>query len=292
LLRPAWGIALLLAAYFALFDSRLRVPLAIWARRSPVRILLLASCLALPYLAYSLPMHTFSTGGLLALLLFISLPVLVLMPRGAGGESCLADIAALLLVWLPLELKILPGLWPWPPGQPGHYLDGVLGTVLAVFCFQIVRPLPGIGLTLASRKKDWLLAGLGVLAFLPPALGLGLWTGLLKVSAHAPSIPAAMARILGIFLITAIPEELLFRGLVQNLLLHWTGRPGLSLFLASILFGVAHLNVGSHPDWRLAVLATLAGVMYGSVYRAGGSLMAPALAHTLVNSLWTLAFRR
>ena len=91
---------------------------------------------------------------------------------------------------------------------------------------------------------------------------------------------------------TAIPEELLFRGLLQNLLRRWTGRPFFSITVGAVLFGLAHLNVGSRSDWRLALLATLAGVAYGWVYEAGGTLMAPALAHTFVNSLWMFLFPR
>jgi membrane protease YdiL (CAAX protease family) len=54
---------------------------------------------------------------------------------------------------------------------------------------------------------------------------------------------------------------------------------------------MAHLNVGAQPDWRLALLAALAGLLYGWLFRVSGNLMAPALAHTFVNSFWTLLFR-
>jgi membrane protease YdiL (CAAX protease family) len=245
----------------------------------------------LPYLAYSLPLHCFSAGGFLALLLYVNLPVLAIRAHSSVRDSPIADFAALLLIWLPLEVGILPALWLWPPGQPGHFLDGLLGVLLAVFCFQVVRALPGIGYTLIPRARDWRLAGTGVFLFLPLAIGFGVLTGFLRFSPHVPDSPAILARILGIFLVTAVPEELLFRGLLQNLLLRWTGRGALSLGLASVLFGLAHLNVGASPDWRLAVLATLAGILYGWLFRASGGLMAPALAHTFVNSLWTLLFR-
>jgi len=291
LLGAALGIFLLLWGYFALADERFQRLLTQWCQISRARTFALAGCLVLPYLAYSLPLHCFSLTGFSALLAYVSLPILAVQSRGAKGASAATDFAALLLIWLPLELGALPGLWLWPPGQSGHFLDGLLGVVLAVYCFQVVRALPGIGYRLMPRARDWLLAGAGSLMFLPVALGLGAWTGFFRFSPHASSAAAVLARILGIFLVTGIPEELLFRGLLQNLLLRWTGRPIFSLTLASILFGLAHLNVGSHPDWRLVLLATLAGAMYGWLYQRSGSLMAPALAHTLVNSLWTFLFR-
>ncbi|MCI0408317.1 MAG: CPBP family intramembrane metalloprotease [Acidobacteria bacterium] len=291
LLGAAPGVFLLLWGYFALSDARIQSLLTQWCRISGARTVALASCLMLPYLAYSLPLRCFSAKGFLALLLYVNLPVWALAARRKGGDSPVTDFAALLLIWLPLELGVLPPLWLWPPGQPGHFLDGLLGVVLAVYCFQVVRSLPGIGYCLIPRGRDWLLAGAGVLLFLPLALGLGAFTGFLRFSPHVPESPAILARILGIFLVTGVPEELLFRGLLQNLLLRWTGRDTLSLGLTAAVFGLAHLNVGAHPDWRLALLATLAGILYGWLFRVSGSLMAPSLAHTFVNSLWTFLFR-
>ncbi len=291
LLGASLGVFLLLWGCFALSDARIQGLLAQWCRTSRARVLGLACCLTLPYLAYSLPLRCFSAGGFLALLLYVNLPVLALRAHSSARDSPVADFAALLLIWLPLELGVLPPLWLWPPGQRGHFLDGLLGVLLAVYCFQVVRALPGIGYRLVPRARDWLLAGAGVLLFLPLALGFGAFTGFLRFSPHVPDSPAILARILGIFLVTAVPEELLFRGLLQNLLLRWTGRGALSLGLAAVLFGLAHLNVGAHPDWRLALLATLAGILYGWLFRASGGLMAPALAHTFVNSLWMLWFR-
>ena len=62
---------------------------------------------------------------------------------------------------------------------------------------------------------------------------------------------------LGIFIFIGIPEELLFRGIIQNLLEKAIGRPALALGVASLIFGAAHLNNGPSPDWRYFLLATL-----------------------------------
>ena len=287
------GVFLLLCSYFALADPRIRAPLAGWCRTSRVRRVLVAcALLALPYLAYALPLRVFSVQGFLALLLYATLPLLALSLPRKREESVAADLAVLLLVWFPLEFRWLPQIWGWPPGQTGHFLDGLLGVILAVYAFDVVRGLPGIGFMPPPRRRDWLLAGSGCLLFVPFAVGFGMLTGFLTPSAHLPNLLAATARILGIFLVTAVPEELLFRGILQNLLHRWSGRPVFSLATAAVVFGAAHLNVGAHAEWRLALLAAFAGVLYGWLYRAGGSLMAPALAHTAIDSIWTLLFRR
>lgn len=96
---------------------------------------------------------------------------------------------------------------------------------------------------------------------------------------------------LGIFIFIGIPEELLFRGIIQNLLEKAIGRPALALGVASLIFGAAHLNNGPSPDWRYFLLATLAGLVYGRAYAKTRNLMAPALLHTLVDVAWRGFFR-
>jgi membrane protease YdiL (CAAX protease family) len=293
LLLAAPGIFLLLAGYFGLASSGVRSTLAAWIRHSPFRAALLLQALALPYLAYCVPLRCFSAAGLLALLFYLNLPLWILTFRTRGSHSPVTDFLALLLIWLPVELRWMPPLWSWPPEQNGRFLYGILGVILGLYLFDVVRALPDIGFTLVPRKRDWIVAGWALLLFVPVALILGGLSGFVGVGFHLPLPPAwnVLGRLLGIFLVTAVPEELLFRGLLQNLVRHWTGRPILALAVSASLFGLAHLNVGSRPDWRLALLATLAGLAYGGAYQASGRLIAAMLAHTFVNGLWLLLLK-
>jgi membrane protease YdiL (CAAX protease family) len=84
----------------------------------------------------------------------------------------------------------------------------------------------------------------------------------------------------------------LFRGFIQTMLVRLTGRPILGLVAASLVFGVAHLDNGPHaPDWRYGILATLAGLAYGWVYHRTRRILAPAIAHTLVDLTWSVFFK-
>ena len=66
----------------------------------------------------------------------------------------------------------------------------------------------------------------------------------------------------------------------------------LRLVAASLVFGAAHLDNGPHaPDWRYGVLASLAGLAYGWVYLRTRRILAPAIAHTLVDVTWSLFFK-
>jgi membrane protease YdiL (CAAX protease family) len=99
--------------------------------------------------------------------------------------------------------------------------------------------------------------------------------------------------LLGIYFMVAIPEELLFRGIIQNLLQRYIpGRfgPWIGLALAALIFGFSHYNNFSPPDWRYVWLATVAGLVYGAVYQITGRTTVSAMVHCGVNFIWAVVF--
>jgi membrane protease YdiL (CAAX protease family) len=109
---------------------------------------------------------------------------------------------------------------------------------------------------------------------------------------HMPvQAPGRMAAAVGlIFIGTALPEEILFRSLIQNLLMRRFGSGIGTLLAASFIFGCAHLNNGPQalPNWRYMILATMAGVAYGRVFQRASSVLSSATLHMLVD--WTKHF--
>ena len=71
-------------------------------------------------------------------------------------------------------------------------------------------------------------------------------TGFLEWNPRLDAVRLAVAP-LAIYLATGVPEEFLFRGLIQNTLERAIGRAALPI--ASIIFGLAHL-----PDVRYVLL--------------------------------------
>jgi uncharacterized protein len=92
------------------------------------------------------------------------------------------------------------------------------------------------------------------------------------------------------FLLVAIPEEIFFRGVLQNLLETRLGQRS-ALLLASLLFGLGHFNKGAAFNWRYVLLATIAGIFYGRAWRAQRHLLASIITHTAVDVAWSLWFR-
>jgi membrane protease YdiL (CAAX protease family) len=93
-----------------------------------------------------------------------------------------------------------------------------------------------------------------------------------------------------IFVGTALPEEILFRSLIQNLLMQRFGAGARTLLAASLIFGCAHLDNGPQalPNWRYMILATIAGLAYGRVFQKASTVLSSAGLHMLVD--WTKHF--
>jgi membrane protease YdiL (CAAX protease family) len=237
---------------------------------------------------------------LLAALVYCALSGLPLAPRAAMyGLDLLLPAAALFLLarfdtiallaaatvfWLPLEFHLLPAL-PLPPVKGGWDATYLLALVNALYLILIVRRLPRVGLTFLLNRQDFERAIQALVVFTAVALPIGLATGFLRWDPRFTAQSLAGAP-LAIYLGTAVPEEFLFRGVIQNACTRWLGfRRGLAV--ASVLFGLAHL-----PDLRYALLAAFAGVAYGWVYHRRGKVTASAVTHASVDWIWLLLLRR
>jgi uncharacterized protein len=76
-------------------------------------------------------------------------------------------------------------------------------------------------------------------------------------------------------LLAGVGEELLFRGVLQSLVISWTS-PTAGLVLASLLFGLAH-----SLSRLYFILATLIGLLLGALTLYFNDLVAPITAHAV-----------
>ena len=126
----------------------------------------------------------------------------------------------------------------------------------------------------------------------PIALGLGLALGFLHVHPWGIGIAPVLLKFAGAWVFTfffiAVPEELFFRGWLQNLLERHLGR-GRALVVVAILFGLSHFNKRAEFfNWRYVLLAAIAGIFYGRAWRRP----APGRPrHPLLTPRWTQSGR-
>ncbi len=214
---------------------------------------------------------------------YLLLPALLLAPGATRtGRPPLRELAAIAVLWLPVELRVLPAIPV--PGPVGYDAARFFGLLDALYLFTVVRHLD-LGYSFALRPADIGRALLAFLAFAVVALPIGFLTHFIQWKATQQHAGPALLSALLIYLTTALPEELLFRGMIQGLLVEWVGPWG-GLLGAAVIFGLAHL-----PDPRYVVLATLAGIAYGWVYLRTRRTTASAITHMLVDAMWVALLR-
>jgi membrane protease YdiL (CAAX protease family) len=288
MITPANLIAALLtltpflaAAFFPQWAAGRVRSLPLWAQ------LVSPAALCVPYLLVAV------AGGIFRwswLVLYALLPVAVASLLWQAGHADQEqhgnwrDFLVLATLGLAVDLRWIEGAWP------AHLaiFNKMLLLDAGIYGFIALRQLEGTGFDLRLRLRDAAI-GLRELAwYMPVGLALGLSLGFLHLHAKWPGLmPIAIAWIFTFFFI-AVPEELFFRGWLQNLLERRVGRTP-ALFLTAILFGLAHFNKrAAYFNWRYVLLAAVAGIFYGRAWRSQRRVGASAITHASVDAIWSL----
>jgi CAAX protease family protein len=287
------SFALLMIPYFALGFDRVVDGLRGVGRESRLRLTLMGFLLIVPGLIILLGGGgRFSIWHVLVLCLYVSLPIVILSEWGQGGpRPTMIDLLAVLLLWLPVELQYFERFWRVPMGNPSYVLAKTLGMELGLFCFVVVRRLEGVGYRFRLAVEDFLVGSIALAAFLVLAVPTALGIGFVQFAPHWSGLLRWVLSSLGIFFFIALPEEVLFRGLIFNMLQRMikVGGPYTALIISSVIFGLAHLN-NPPGDWRYVLLATGAGICYGWAYLRTGSLLASSYTHALVDIIGRTVF--
>ena len=253
-----------------------------------VRIGFPALCV-LPYVLVSLSQNIFRWQWFA---LYAGLPVVVawLLEQAARADpeqrGNWRDAIILLGFGLAVDVRWFDHAWP----AGLRALNELLLVDIGLYGFQAVRQLSGTGFDFHLRWSDWKSGLRELLFFTPLVLTLGWALGFIHPHANLPSVGSAALRWVLIFFFTAVPEELFFRGWVQNLLERRVGRR-FALVIASVLFGLSHFNKRSaHFNWRYVLLATMAGVFYGRAWREHRRVAASTITHASADWLWGLWF--
>jgi membrane protease YdiL (CAAX protease family) len=249
--------------------------------------------LIIPYLIYALPRGEFRWTFCL---LFLAIPVgtsalyQFLPPGGsrpATPKICWQDVLTLAVVGLPIEFNWLHGAFP----HDGlNSLPKLLMVDAALYAFLVARPLENVGYDLHPRLRDLRIGLRELIFFAPIVITLGIALHFITPHAGLPHPSAVASALLITFFFVAIPEELFFRGLLQNMLEARLGRAR-ALIIAAAVFGLSHFNKPGPFNWRYVLLATIAGIFYGRAWRDRQRLLTSSITHTLVDVLWILWFR-
>jgi membrane protease YdiL (CAAX protease family) len=260
-------------------------------RNLPLRLqFTLPATLAIPYAIVTLSTHTFHWQWLL---LYALLPIAIagLLYRASQEDPSQhgnwRDFFVLATVGLAVDLR-----W-FEPAWPPHLavFSKILLLDAGIYGFLAIRQLQGVGFDLRIRRGDLKFGLREAAIYAPIAILLGLALRFLHVNPQRHWLLAAPFALFFTFLFVAVPEELFFRGWLQNLLEKRLGRTA-ALFATAILFGLAHFNKrAAHFNWRYVLLAGLAGIFYGRAWRAERRVAASSVTHACIDTIWSLFLR-
>jgi len=297
--------ALLTLAYVLQGYTRLYDALGYTVQQNTRALMTLVALVPTLYVSYSYSVDAFTWSGLITAVFFVAVPTVAFLQNQRVRYPTLLDGVAVLYLWLSVTLHLVPDVQlPQRGGQIGFFMYSTIPLLLLLLA---ARGWSGLGFTWFLRWSD-LLITLQITSFL-----LFLLTPI--VLAMYPTRPAVMpptmellARAVMIYFFVALPQEILFRGVVQKGIeraaeraLHCSARAGnrrwpgswrlhprwLSLLLAAVLSATVPHLAPMLPDSGF-LLTFLTSLGYGYVYQHTGKVTASAVVHMLVLWCWSV----
>lgn len=229
-----------------------------------------------------------------------------------NSKANLWDAVAIACLWLPFDLHVvtrrpnpIKDALDWP-------IIAVSGVIIGLVFWVGLRRLENTKTEFQFSFRDLAITLGALVALAVVVIPLGKTIGFLTLKPwwvmelQTFSIPEILwhrlatwkflTYLVKIYVTIAVSEEFLFRGIIQNFLDTTLSSKAMSLVVASLLFGSAHLNNGAsslHPsDWNgtYGLMASIAGLAYGWTFRRTSSLLYPMLLHALVDAIWHTLF--
>ncbi len=229
-----------------------------------------------------------SSGGLFALIAI----------KSAGSVTGVAG--TLLADWLQNpDPKYIPYIW-WVQSLSAFGVFVLPGIVWAYY-YDYDTPWQPLGLHIRQKPNVWLYVGVLVMVISPIIYWIyGLnqqmelpeaWSALetsmkraeeesektIQLLLSATGTQAFLINILVIAILPAVGEELLFRGVLQNIFRTLFKNPHLAIWIGAILFSALHMQ------WYGFFPRLLLGAMFGYIYFWSGSIFLSIFAHFINN---------
>ncbi len=229
-----------------------------------------------------------SSGGLFALIAL----------KSAGSVTGVAGTLAADWLQTPDPMYI-PYIW-WVQSLSAFGVFVLPGIVWAYY-YDYDTPWQPLGLHIRQKPNVWLYVGVLVMVISPIIYWIyGLnqqmelpeaWSALeasmkraeeesektIQLLLSATGTQAFLINILVIAILPAVGEELLFRGVLQNIFRTLFNNPHLAIWIGAILFSALHMQ------WYGFFPRLLLGAMFGYIYFWSGSIFLSIFAHFINN---------
>jgi membrane protease YdiL (CAAX protease family) len=275
--------------------ATLWVPVGLWSRNeealTPIQAVAGLAVLLIPLGADVVFGARPDTTGLTLRLGAFALPALLILLTTREQKSRLNFYfaSAVLFISYTVEFGAAPDVGlPVTGGLIGYMKLALI--VLFLYIVTLSNRLPEVGFTFPLNRRDWREVLINFAIFGVMAIPFGLITGFIKPSTALPSLVEIGGRGVFIFLFVALPEEILFRGVIQRYLerlLRWSQLA--TLILSSVIFGASHLDNPPNVGYYF-ILATIAGIFYGRTFLRTSKVVPAAIVHLAVDWTWSVLF--
>ena len=275
------------------------IPLAIWA-----------SYLAIGALSGALYSPTTPPYEFAKIAAYFAIPtIFVILARKFPRFKIYFDGLAVFCLWHPMMVGWIGK--EWFGGTQGHYLMMGAGGMYGLLVFGGIRKFNiQARWELSGQDLKWIFAIFAIISI--PVWCVGRYFGFIQPGLHPFFLHQQYAILLialHFLFANGIPEELLFRGVLQSAIRRRLGPLGghrwgstLTVLATALLFGSSHLFAvriitnasgvitNGFPNLPYALMAFLGGIAFGTVFELRKSLLAAVILHALVNTVWVLFF--
>jgi membrane protease YdiL (CAAX protease family) len=212
-------------------------------------------------------------------------PVLLLLLTSTQQKQRLnlLFICALLALWYAAQFGALPSR---PAGGAADVLAQLMIPVAALYVIALAGRFEHLGFSFRPTLRQISVTTANAVLLATIFVPLGLVTGALVPAFSGPPPLDALGHWLGLFLLKALPEEMILRGALITYLRDDLRFSGLVAAVVSvILSGVTNW---SGLGWLL-ILNAIASAFYARIFLATGNVVAAGVVHaTLIWTLWLL----
>jgi membrane protease YdiL (CAAX protease family) len=289
-LLPA--LAVETACYLASVFAQTRNWIALF-RPARAQAALLCLSAVLPYLIFSLSAGTFHRN---AFYLLVGLTAVFSFWHAVLPRRPAYDFGFLVIAAAPFINRVFSRIYLSPDA---HVRADILGHLMwirvGIVALLVLREWEPGAFSLWPKAREWRSGAIYYGAALIPVVALALavhdvrWAPL--SGAWWKVGGTAAGTFFGFLFVTALAEELFFRGVIARALLDNLPSQALAVLLSAAVYGAAHLWFRGFPDWRRAVVAALLGVFCGFAYARTQSVRVSMVTHTLVVATWRLFFK-
>ena len=275
------------------------------SKKSLNTIVVLFVAFGILVMLYAMASAQFTATFATSLVVWMALVCGILMLLKQHKSPHWSDYVFLVLLWLPLEFGLIDSI-SIPAVRPVVSSMMLTAMIAHLYVYLVIRGYD-MGFTYRLKGEDYRVVILDFVLLFFVALIIGMLTGFLSIANYMPPFSTIVIRLATITFFVALPQELIFRGVIFKLLQKQFNRQkravAKAMIISSLLFGLVHFNnpIGPLTELRLGsvslqlplalmFISTIAGLFYCFVFIRTKKIFAAVLLHALAHWVYFVFF--